>query len=78
MGAVQADGVVLMDGAAEALKRSVHSIAEALLDIAQVDNVDSINVHASVQRSGSGYISGFAVNGDTLLFDFREIVGADE
>ena len=35
-----------------ALWRSVHSIAEALLDIAQGQSVDSINVHASIQRDG--------------------------
>ena len=61
-----------------ALWRSVHSIAEALLDIAQVESVDSINVHASIQRDGNGYISGFAVEADRLLFDFREIVAVDE
>jgi len=43
--------------------------------------VESINIHVISDRrygDGSGYISGFAVNGKRLLFDFCEIVGSDE
>ena len=70
-----------MGGTYDALQRSVHSIAESLLDVAQIEGVESINIHVISDRrygDGSGYISGFAVNGKRLLFDFCEIVGSDE
>lgn len=62
----------------KAMKNTVHSIAESLLEVARIEGVDSINIHASIQHNGSGFISGFAIDGETLLFDFREIVGYDE
>lgn len=58
-------------------EKGLRNIAKALLAYAEVCDVGAMNIYA---RPGteSSYYSGFAINGDELLFSFQEIAEKGE
>lgn len=62
-----------MDNLSQA-KKGLREIAHALFSYAQICGIESMNVHVR-QGDSHNYMSGFAVNGDELLFDFMELEG---